>query len=81
MANLNEIRRYASGEVLFAPSPFFWIGGFAFVLLATLVAGATAVCSNEREPARVLDLLERTRPTMTNGFAAARPPGPEQRVR
>jgi acyl-CoA synthetase (AMP-forming)/AMP-acid ligase II len=71
MANLNEIRRYASGEVLFAPSPFFWIGGFAFVLLATLVAGATAVCSNEREPARVLDLLERTRPTMTNGFAAA----------
>ena len=71
MANLNEIRRYASGEVLFAPSPFFWIGGFAFVLLATLVAGATAICSNEREPARVLDLLERTRPTMTNGFAAA----------
>jgi len=71
MANLNEIRRYASDEVLFAPSPFFWIGGFAFVLLATLVAGATAVCSNEREPARVLDLLERTRPTMTNGFAAA----------
>jgi acyl-CoA synthetase (AMP-forming)/AMP-acid ligase II len=71
MANLNEIRRYASGEVLFAPSPFFWIGGFAFALLATLAAGATVVCSNERESARVLDLLERTRPTMTNGFAAA----------
>ena len=71
MANLNEVRRYGGGDVLFAPSPFFWIGGFAFVLLATLVAGATAVCSNEREPARVLDLLERTRPTMTNGFAAA----------
>ena len=71
VANLNEIRRYASGDVLFAPSPFFWIGGFAFVLLATLVAGATAVCSTEREPARVLDLLERARPTMTNGFAAA----------
>jgi acyl-CoA synthetase (AMP-forming)/AMP-acid ligase II len=71
MANLNEIRRYTSAEVLFAPSPFFWIGGFAFVLLATLVAGATVVCSAEHEPARVLDLLERTRPTMTNGFAAA----------
>jgi acyl-CoA synthetase (AMP-forming)/AMP-acid ligase II len=71
MANLNEIRRYGSEEVLFAPSPFFWIGGFAFVLLATLVSGATIVCSNERDPARVLDLLERTRPTMTNGFAAA----------
>jgi acyl-CoA synthetase (AMP-forming)/AMP-acid ligase II len=71
MASLNDIRRYRGDDVLFAPSPFFWIGGFAFVLLATLVAGATAVCSNEREPARVLDLLERTRPTMTNGFAAA----------
>jgi acyl-CoA synthetase (AMP-forming)/AMP-acid ligase II len=71
MAGLNEVRRYAADDVLFAPSPFFWIGGFAFVLLATLVAGATTVCSNERDPARVLDLLERTRPTMTNGFAAA----------
>jgi acyl-CoA synthetase (AMP-forming)/AMP-acid ligase II len=71
MANLNEIRRYARDDVLFAPSPLFWIGGFAFVLLATLVAGATAVCSGHREPAAVLDLLERTRPTLTNGFAAA----------
>jgi acyl-CoA synthetase (AMP-forming)/AMP-acid ligase II len=71
MANLNDIRRYGSDEVLFAPSPFFWIGGFAFVLLATLVAGATAVGSNAREPGAVLDLLERARPTMTNGFAAA----------
>ena len=71
MANLNEIRRYGRDDVLFAPSPFFWIGGFAFVLLATLIAGATAVCSNAREPAKVLGLLERARPTMTNGFAAA----------
>ena len=71
MANLNEIRRYGRDDVLFAPSPFFWIGGFAFVLLATLIAGATVACSNAREPAAVLDLLERTRPTMTNGFAAA----------
>jgi acyl-CoA synthetase (AMP-forming)/AMP-acid ligase II len=71
IANLSEIRRYTSGEVLFAPSPFFWIGGFAFVLLATLITGATVACSAEREPARVLDLLERARPTMTNGFAAA----------
>jgi len=71
MANLNEIRRYGPGDVLFAPSPFFWIGGFAFVLLATLIAGATVACSNAREPAKVLDLLERARPTVTNGFAAA----------
>jgi len=71
MANLNEIRRYTGDDILFAPSPFFWIGGFAFVLLSTLVAGATVVCSTAREPAGTLDLLERTKPTLTNGFAAA----------
>jgi acyl-CoA synthetase (AMP-forming)/AMP-acid ligase II len=67
--NLNGLRRYVPGEVLFSNSPFFWIGGFAYVLLGTLVAGATLVCSNATEPARVLDVIERTRPTMVNGYA------------
>jgi acyl-CoA synthetase (AMP-forming)/AMP-acid ligase II len=67
--NLNQIRRYDESEVLFSNSPFFWIGGFAYGLLGTLLAGATLVCSNATEPSEVLDLLERTRPTMTNGFA------------
>ena len=40
--NLNQIRRYAPGEVLFSNSPFFWIGGFAYSLLGTLVAGRDA---------------------------------------
>jgi acyl-CoA synthetase (AMP-forming)/AMP-acid ligase II len=69
--NLVELRRYAETDVLFANSPFFWIGGFAYTLLGTLVAGATLVCSNATDPAATLDLLERVRPTMTNGFAAA----------
>jgi acyl-CoA synthetase (AMP-forming)/AMP-acid ligase II len=69
--NLNELRRYASPEVLFSNSPFFWIGGFAYSLLGTLVAGATLVCSNATDPAETLALLERARPTMVNGFAAA----------
>lgn len=67
--NLNQIRRYAEDEVLFSNSPFFWIGGFAYGMLGTLLAGATLVCSNAVEASAVLDLLERTRPTMTNGFA------------
>jgi acyl-CoA synthetase (AMP-forming)/AMP-acid ligase II len=67
--NLNQIRRYAEHEVLFSNSPFFWIGGFAYGLLGTLLAGATLVCSNATKASDVLDLLERTRPTMTNGFA------------
>ncbi len=68
--NLNQLRRYTAGEVLFSNSPFFWIGGFAYSLLGTLLAGATLVCSNARAASATLDLLERARPTMVNGFAA-----------
>jgi acyl-CoA synthetase (AMP-forming)/AMP-acid ligase II len=69
--NLNELRRYTSDEVLFSNSPFFWIGGFAYSLLGTLVAGARLVCSNATNAADALDLLERERPSMVNGFAAS----------
>jgi acyl-CoA synthetase (AMP-forming)/AMP-acid ligase II len=69
--NLNELRRYTDDEVLFSNSPFFWIGGFAYGLLGTLVAGATLVCSNAADAAETLDLLERVRPTMVNGFTTA----------
>ena len=44
--NLNQLRRYTPDEVLFSNSPFFWIGGLAYSLLGTLVAGAPLVCSN-----------------------------------
>ncbi|NTY59312.1 AMP-binding protein [Mycolicibacterium sphagni] len=67
--NLNEIRGLTAADRLFCNSPFFWIGGLGFGLLATLVAGSTLVCSNA-EPGALLDLLEAVRPTMTNGFAA-----------
>jgi acyl-CoA synthetase (AMP-forming)/AMP-acid ligase II len=69
--NLNQLRRFVPGEVLFSNSPFFWIGGFAYALLGTLVAGATLACSNAADAAGVLDLIERARPTMVNGFAAS----------
>lgn len=69
--NLNEIRRLTETDILFCNSPFFWIGGFAFGLLATLVAGSTLVCSNATDAGATLDLLEAEKPTMTNGFAAA----------
>jgi acyl-CoA synthetase (AMP-forming)/AMP-acid ligase II len=68
--NLNEIRGLTAEDRLFCNSPFFWIGGLAFGLLATMVAGSTLVCSNATDPAAVLDLLEEVRPTVTNGFAA-----------
>ena len=51
--NLNKIRGLTANDKLFCNSPFFWIGGFAFGLLATLVAGSTLVCSNaSRSPVR-----------------------------
>jgi acyl-CoA synthetase (AMP-forming)/AMP-acid ligase II len=68
--NLNEIRGLTPADKLFCNSPFFWIGGFAFGLLATLVAGSTLVCSNATDAGATLDLLEAEKPTMTNGFAA-----------
>jgi acyl-CoA synthetase (AMP-forming)/AMP-acid ligase II len=68
--NLNALRRYTADEVLFSNSPFFWIGGFAYSLLGTLLAGATLLCSNSTDAAATLDLLERAHPTMVNGFAA-----------
>src|SRR5208337_4115072 len=65
--NLNEIRGLTKTDKLFCNSPFFWIGGFAFGLLATLVAGSTLVCSNASDAGQTLDLLEAEKPTMTNG--------------
>ena len=69
--NLNAIRGLTAADKLFCNSPFFWIGGFGFALLATLVAGSTLVCSNADDAGQTLDLLEAERPTVTNGFAAA----------
>jgi acyl-CoA synthetase (AMP-forming)/AMP-acid ligase II len=68
--NLNEIRVLTAQDKLFCNSPFFWIGGFAFGLLATLVAGSTLMCSNAQDAGDTLDLLEAEKPTMTNGFVA-----------
>lgn len=68
---LNELRALGPGEILFSNSPFFWIGGFAYTFLGTLAAGATVLCSAEADPAKVLDLMERERPTMCNGYASS----------
>jgi acyl-CoA synthetase (AMP-forming)/AMP-acid ligase II len=77
---LNDIRGLTADDRLFCNSPFFWIGGIAFAVLATLLAGATLVCSNAADAGETLDLLEAQKPTMTNGFVAgiahlARHPG------
>jgi acyl-CoA synthetase (AMP-forming)/AMP-acid ligase II len=67
---LNEIRGLSAHDKLFCNSPFFWIGGIAFAVLATLLAGSTLVCSNAVDAGDTLDLLEAEKPTITNGFVA-----------
>jgi acyl-CoA synthetase (AMP-forming)/AMP-acid ligase II len=69
--NINQIRSYAAADRLFSIAPWFWIAGFGFGLLGTLVAGACIVSSNATASCDVLDLIERERPTMTNGYAPA----------
>ena len=68
--NINQIRRFVPEDILFSTAPWFWIAGFGFGLLGTLVAGACIVCSNATAAPDVLDLIERERPTMTNGYRA-----------
>jgi acyl-CoA synthetase (AMP-forming)/AMP-acid ligase II len=68
--NLNAVRNLSAVDTLFCNSPFFWIGGLGFALLASMIAGATLVCSNAEDAGQTLDLLEAERPTVTNGFAA-----------
>lgn len=69
--NLNEIRRLTAEDVLFCNAPFFWIGGFAFALLATILAGSTLLCSNATDPGATLDLLEAEKPTLANGYLSS----------
>jgi len=66
---LNELRGLTADLKMFSNSPLFWIGGMGYNLVGTLVAGATLVCSRAEDPARTLDLVERERPEMVNGFA------------
>ena len=68
--NLNGIRNLSAADTLFCNSPFFWIGGLGFALLASMIAGASLVCSVAENASRTLDLLEAERPTVTNGFIA-----------
>ena len=67
--NLNALRQLTAGVKLFSNSPMFWIGGLAYNLLGTLVAGATLLAPVSTDTRESLDFLERERPELTNGYA------------
>lgn len=66
---LNTVRGLTADMKMFSNSPMFWIGGMGFNLVGTLMAGSTLIASRADDPARTLDLIERERPEMVNGFA------------
>jgi len=66
--NLNQLRGLHAGVKLFSNSPLFWIGGLGYNVVGTLVAGATLVCSISPDASATLDLIERERPQLVNGY-------------
>lgn len=69
--NANQIRQLHQEDVLFSTAPWFWVAGYAAALTATIVAGARIVDSKSTIPSEALDMLERERPTITNGYSAS----------
>jgi len=67
--NLNKMRQLTAGVKLFSNSPMFWIGGVAYNMLGTLIAGATLLSPTSADAREALDFLERERPELTNGYA------------
>lgn len=68
LERLNELRGLSEGVKLFSASPLFWIGGLAYNLVGTLVAGATLVYPTSSDAGESLDLIERERPELVSGF-------------
>jgi acyl-CoA synthetase (AMP-forming)/AMP-acid ligase II len=56
------------GDRIFAPMPFFWIGGLVSALFTAMQVGAAIYCPPRFEPAEVLDLIERERITIFRGI-------------
>jgi acyl-CoA synthetase (AMP-forming)/AMP-acid ligase II len=69
--NTNRMRGFTPGDILFSPSPWFWVAGFGYCLFGTVVAGAQILISNAAQASAVLDVIERERPTMCVGYAPA----------
>jgi acyl-CoA synthetase (AMP-forming)/AMP-acid ligase II len=63
-----DARRIGTGERLYIPMPFFWMGGFGGGLMTAFVAGATLVTEAQPSPETTLRLLERERVTLFRGW-------------
>jgi acyl-CoA synthetase (AMP-forming)/AMP-acid ligase II len=57
-----------SDDRIYAPAPFFWVGGLVLTLMNAMHAGATVCCLPRFDPATVLEFMERERVTAYRGW-------------
>ena len=66
--NLNHWRDIQTGDRIFSPMPFFWVGGLVFTLHCAMHRGCTLLCEEVFDPEKTLQLIERERATLVTGW-------------
>lgn len=66
--NLNDRRDIQTGDRIFSPMPFFWVGGLVFTLHCAMHKGCTLICEAAFNPESTLRLLEEERVTLVTGW-------------
>lgn len=66
--NLNHSRELLTGDRIFSPMPFFWVGGLVFTLHCAMHRGCSLICEEVFEPERTLQLIEAERATLVTGW-------------
>jgi len=65
---LNGFRGITAEDRVYSPMPFFWVGGFVFVLLSAMHAGGCVLSEERFEAGATLEYLERERATIVAGW-------------
>jgi acyl-CoA synthetase (AMP-forming)/AMP-acid ligase II len=66
--NLNHTRDLQTGDRIFSPMPFFWVGGLVFTLYCAMHKGCTLICEEVFNPEETLKLIEAERATLVTGW-------------
>lgn len=67
--NLNHRRDLQTGDRIYSPMPFFWVGGLVFTLHCAMHKGCTLICEAVFNPEATLRLLEAERATLVTGWS------------
>jgi acyl-CoA synthetase (AMP-forming)/AMP-acid ligase II len=66
--NLNHWRDIQTGDRIFSPMPFFWVGGLVFTLHCAMHRGCTLLCEEVCDPEKTLQLIKHERATLVTGW-------------